>query len=81
MCIIKDGGQIVNDIDLLIVQDDEGTCIGPGILYYYKEMLACLPINMTTQLRMINKAQTLVCGIISDSQSNTQVFDLSNFVN
>ncbi len=35
--------------------------------------------NMNTQLGIINKAQTLVSKVISDSQYNAQLFDLSNF--
>ena len=44
----KDGGQIVDDADLLTVQDSEETCIEPGILYYCKKMPVCLLTNMKT---------------------------------
>ncbi len=80
-CIKKDGGQIVDDTNLLTVQDGEGTCIGPGIMYYCKRMPACLLTNMNTQLDMVNGARTLVSGIIPDLQGNTQLFNLSNFAN
>ncbi len=50
----KDGGQIVDDTDLLTIQNGEGTCIGPSILYYCKGMPACLLTNMNTQLGMVN---------------------------
>ncbi len=81
LCTKKDGNQIVDNIDLLTVQDGEETCIGPGILYYCKGMLACLLININIQLGMVNGAQTLVSGVIFDPQGNTQLFDLSNFAN
>ncbi len=77
----KDGGQIDDDTDLLTVQDGKETCIGPGILYYYKGMPACLLININTQLGMVNGAQTFIFGVIPDPQGNTQLFDLSNFTN
>ncbi len=60
----KDDSQIIDDTDLLTIQDDEGTCIGSGILYYCKEILACLLTNINTQLGIVNKAQTLVFGVI-----------------
>ncbi len=44
-CTKKDGGQIVDDTDLLTIQDGEG-CIGPDILYYCKRMPTCLLTNM-----------------------------------
>ncbi len=77
----KNGGQIVDDTDLLTVQDGERTCIGPGILYYCKGMPAYLLTNMNTQLGMVNGARILVSGVIPDLQGNTQLFDLSNFAN
>ncbi len=52
----KDGGQIVDDIDLLTVQVSKKTCIWLGIIYYCKEMPACLLINMNTQLGIVNGA-------------------------
>ncbi len=50
----KDSGQTVDDTNLLTVQDGEKTCIGPGILYYYKGIPAYLLTNMNTQLGMVN---------------------------
>ena len=64
---------------MLTVQDDKKTYIRPSILYYYKKLPACLLTNMNTQLGMVNRAQILVIGVILDSQSNAQLFDLSNF--
>lgn len=52
----KDKGQIVNDTDLLAIQDDKKICIEPSILYYCREIFACLLTNLNTQLDMINKA-------------------------
>ena len=52
----KDGGQIVDNTNLLTVQDGEKIYIGPGILYYYEKMPACLLTNMNTQLGMVNRA-------------------------
>ena len=46
----KDGGQTINDTNLLTVQNDEKICIRSDILYYCKQMLAFLLINMNTQL-------------------------------
>ena len=77
--IKKNSGQIVEDIDLLTIQDGEGICIGPGIMYYCKEMPACLLTNMNSQLSMVNGVQILISKIISDPQSNAQLFNLSNF--
>ncbi len=77
----KDGGQIVDDTDLVIIQNGEETCIGLGILYYCKGMSAYLLTNMNMQLAMVNGAQTLISGIILNLQSNTQLFNLSNFAN
>lgn len=34
----KDGGQIVDDTDLLTLQDGKGSCIGPSLLYYCRGM-------------------------------------------
>lgn len=34
---------------------------------------------MMTQLGIINGAQTLIFGVISDLQDNLQLFNLSNF--
>ncbi len=74
----KDGGQIVNDTDLLNVQDDDGS-IGPGILYYCKGMPTCLLTNSSTQLDIVNGAQTLVSRVIPNPQGNTPYFDTFNF--
>lgn len=52
----KNGNQIVNDIDLLTVEDNKKTCIRPGILYYYKEMFACLLTNLNIRLGMVTRA-------------------------
>ena len=65
----KDDSQFVNNIDLLIVQNGEKICIGPGILYYYERMLACLLKNLNAQnaqLGIVNGAQTLVYEVIFD---------------
>lgn len=54
-CTKKDKGQIVDNTDLLTEQDDEGICIEPGILYYCREMVACLLTNLNTQLGIVNR--------------------------
>ena len=54
--IKKDDAQIVDDTKLLTVQDGDGSCIGPGLLYYCREMPACLLTNLSTQLGMVNGA-------------------------
>lgn len=64
----------MNDTDLLTIQDGEKTCIGLGILYYCKKIPACLLTNFNIQLGIVNKAQTLVFGIIPDCQDNAQLF-------
>lgn len=46
--------KIVNDIDLLNIQDSDGT-IRWDILYYYIEMYTCLSTNLNTQLYIVNK--------------------------
>lgn len=74
----KNGGQIVNNTNLLTVQDDVES-IGPGILYYYKEMPTCLLTNSSTQLGKVNGTQTLVFGIICDPQGGFSYFDTFNF--
>ncbi len=77
----KDGGQSVDDTDLLTIKDGEKTCIRPNILYYCKKMPAYLPTNINSQHGMVNEAQTLISGVIPGPQSNIQIFDLSNLTN
>lgn len=81
MYIKKDGDQIIDNTDLLTVQDGIGICIRSGILYYYKGMPVYLLININMQLNMVNIAEILVFGVIPNLQDNTQLFDLSNFIN
>ena len=52
----KKGGQIVKNKELLTIQDGEGNCIEPRLLYYYGEMPACLLLNIYTKLGMVNRA-------------------------
>ena len=52
----KEGGQVVENRELLTIQDREGNYIRPGLLYYYKKMPACLLSNVCTKLGMINGA-------------------------
>lgn len=62
----KDGGQIVEDADLLTIQDGEGMCISPGLLYYCRGMPPCLLTNLNTQLSMVNGARITVFGVVPD---------------
>lgn len=51
----KNGNQIVNNTNLLIIKNDEKICIGSSILYYYKKMPTCLLTNLKTQLGIANR--------------------------
>ena len=64
----KEGGQVVEDRELLTIQDGEGKCLGPGLLYYCRGMPACLLSNVFTKLGIVNGARGIVQGFIPHHQ-------------
>lgn len=61
----------MNDIELLTIQDGNGSYIGLDLLYYCKKMPTCFLTNLNTQLGIVNRAQIMVFGIILDLEGNT----------
>lgn len=56
------------------MQDSDESCIGSGLLYYYKEILAWLLTNLSTQLGIVNKDQKTVYRIILNPEGNCKLF-------
>lgn len=70
----KDGDQIVNDTKLLTMQNSDGSCIGPGLLYSYRQMPSCLLTNLCIQLNIVNRARTIVYEVILNPEDNCKLF-------
>ena len=64
----KEGGQVVEDRELLTIQDGEDKCIEPRLLYYCRGMPACLLSNVCTKLGIVNGARGIVQGFIPHPQ-------------
>ena len=60
----KEGGQVVENKELLTIQDGEGKCIGPGLFYYCRGMPTYLLSNVCTKLGMVNGARGIIQGFI-----------------
>lgn len=57
-------GQVVEDKELLIIQDEKDKYIRPGFFYYCKGISAYLLSNIYTKLEMINRIWETIQGFI-----------------
>ena len=64
----KEGGQVVENRELLLIQDGEGNCIEPRLFFYYKGIPTCLLSNVYTKLEMLNRVWETIQGFIPHHQ-------------